>query len=301
MDIRFDNPLAAELCYALCKRMVLDRQAGSAGARAETFDDDAYYAWRAEELNAQFAENFDPRLLADKDVLDFGCGVGDLCFLAARSGARSVLGMELEQEGVDMGRARAEKERASLPVVPEFVRAPDPARIDLPDASIDVILCFDVLEHVMEVQSILSEWRRVLRPGGRVLIWWCPWFHPYGPHIESLVPLPWAHAVFSERILIDTCSRLYEMPDYQPRLWDFDAEGKRLPNKWLKMRSLPEVNKLTIAELERELARVGLSVGRREVQGFGSKLGRLTRPLTRLRQVQEFFAAAVIYELVRAP
>ncbi|ANY78289.1 hypothetical protein BB934_08615 [Microvirga ossetica] len=42
-------------------------------------------------------------------------------------------------------------------------------RIDLPDASFDVIICFDVLEHVDD-RKALGELLRVLRPGGLALL-----------------------------------------------------------------------------------------------------------------------------------
>jgi SAM-dependent methyltransferase len=42
--------------------------------------------------------------------------------------------------------------------------------IDLPDASIDVMLCAHVLEHVPDTDKALSELRRVLAPGGRLLL-----------------------------------------------------------------------------------------------------------------------------------
>jgi len=43
---------------------------------------------------------------------------------------------------------------------------------DLPlaDASFDVVVCTEVLEHVAEPAVVLAELRRVLRPGGRLLV-----------------------------------------------------------------------------------------------------------------------------------
>lgn len=41
-------------------------------------------------------------------------------------------------------------------------------RLPYPDASIDAILAFNVLEHIFNYSNLLSEIRRVLRPGGRV-------------------------------------------------------------------------------------------------------------------------------------
>lgn len=46
----------------------------------------------------------------------------------------------------------------------------DGSRIPLPDASVDHVLFTEVLEHVFEPVALLAEVRRVLRPGGSVLI-----------------------------------------------------------------------------------------------------------------------------------
>lgn len=42
--------------------------------------------------------------------------------------------------------------------------------LPIADASIDAVLCNQVLEHVFEPHAFLSEIRRVLRPGGRLLL-----------------------------------------------------------------------------------------------------------------------------------
>jgi len=272
---------------------MMKRRAG-ASARVETFDEGAYSDWRANELADQFEADFDGRILEGRDVVDFGTGEGDLAFHVAKYRPKSILGLEIDPEGVRIATERAAK--LELPVRPEF-RVSGASRVELPDASCDAILCFDVLEHVMDPRGIVKEWRRVLRPGGRLLIWWSPWFNPYGPHIESLVPIPWSHAIFSERVLIETCARVYEMADYEPRVWDFDEEGRRKPNKWRAMDALPEVNRLTIEGFERLLDEVGIAIVRRKIKGFSGRLARLSRPLTKIPRVQEFFTSAVIYDL----
>lgn len=103
----------------------------------------------------------------------------------------SVTGIDL-----DAGQIAAAQERlantAGTARNVKFLCTKEPTIIPLPSDSVDVILCFDVLEHVMHVQPILNEWYRVLRREGQVLIWWVPWLNAVGHHIESLVPIPWA-------------------------------------------------------------------------------------------------------------
>jgi SAM-dependent methyltransferase len=49
---------------------------------------------------------------------------------------------------------------------PEGARCEDITRLSLPDASLDVIVSSDVLEHVPELAAAFAETARVLRPGG---------------------------------------------------------------------------------------------------------------------------------------
>lgn len=288
--------LGGEICYALSRRMVLGRKRGDAGFNPATFDPAAYQNWRRKELETQFLSNFSKADVEGKTVLDFGCGEGDLSMLAAEMGAQRVIGRDLWPDRIASARERSAK--SPLAIKPEFSVPPRSDAIDLPDASVDVILCFDVLEHVMEYATIVREWDRVLRPGGKILIWWVPWYHPYGPHIESLVPVPWAHVLFSERALLKTCARIYAMPEFQPRLWDLDEQGRKKPNKWESMRALPDVNKLTMGRFETLLRRTPLRVARRRSRGFGtSGPARITHVFAALPVLREFFTSSVAYTL----
>ncbi|MGB0629778.1 MAG: class I SAM-dependent methyltransferase [Alphaproteobacteria bacterium] len=219
--------LSEKICFSLARKRVLQRQEGDAGERSATFDRDAYQDWRKSELEAQFRDHFSADDLVGMDVIDFGCGGGELSFIAAEMGAKSVIGLEVERSQYEMASAKAAA--STLENAPEFFHSSDTKSIDRPDASADVIMCFDVLEHILDYEEILPEWKRVLRPGGRVLIWWMPYFHPWGHHVESLVPVPWVHAAFSDRTVINTCARIYDMPEFKPRIWVWTQTGTKNP------------------------------------------------------------------------
>lgn len=64
-------------------------------------------------------------------------------------------------------------------------------RIALDDACADCVTCFTVLEHVPDQTATLAEMRRLLRPGGRLLLtvpnrWWI-----FETHGADLPLLPW--------------------------------------------------------------------------------------------------------------
>ncbi len=46
----------------------------------------------------------------------------------------------------------------------------DIAAIPLPDQSLDAILCTEVIEHVANPMTVLDEFRRLLKPGGKLLL-----------------------------------------------------------------------------------------------------------------------------------
>lgn len=287
-----------EICFRLSRRMVLARQPGEAGENPASFDANAYHDWRVNELRKQFFTHFKPEELAGHDVLDFGCGSGTLSLLAAEAGAASVIGIDLNRDLIEQAKQFCAHRRTKTQ--PRFIVAEDSKRIDLADDSIDVILCFDVLEHIIDYREIISEWQRVLRPGGRVFIWWVPWLNPYGHHIESLIPIPWAHVLFSERTLIECCARIYDLPEFKPRLWDADENGHKKPNKWRTLDRLPDLNRLTIGKFEKLCRHDDLQIASREIIGFGgSRLARMTRALTQIPKLNEFFCSRVVYRLQR--
>lgn len=88
-------------------------------------------------------------------LLDLGCGRQP--YKALLTSARDIVGLEL-----DSPRSRAEFPNADF-----FY---DGRHMPFPDAHFDSVLCNQVLEHVFEPDKFLSEIRRVLRPGGLLLL-----------------------------------------------------------------------------------------------------------------------------------
>lgn len=91
-----------------------------------------------------------------KDVADFGCGF-DASYM------RSVLGRVGSATLVDISLAADLKSRPGVSAIEG--KLPD-VLADLPDRSLDVILCMAVLEHLWEPGDTLAHCRRLLRPGG---------------------------------------------------------------------------------------------------------------------------------------
>jgi SAM-dependent methyltransferase len=94
-------------------------------------------------------------------VLDLGCGDGAFTALLAASGARPI--------GVEVAMAAVRRARERHPAL-DFRLAPIDGHLPLKDCSFDLVWCSEVIEHVADTARWLSEVRRVLVPGGRLLV-----------------------------------------------------------------------------------------------------------------------------------
>ncbi len=94
-------------------------------------------------------------------VLDLGCGAGEFTALAAEAGA-SVVGIEVAQ-------AALVRARTAHPGV-DFRSTEIDGPLPLADNSFELVWASEVIEHVADTARWLSEVRRVLVPGGRLLI-----------------------------------------------------------------------------------------------------------------------------------
>jgi SAM-dependent methyltransferase len=95
-----------------------------------------------------------------RDVLEAGFGEGYGADLLAGV-ARSVIGVDYDESAVHHVQARYPRVRA--------VRG-NLAELPLPDASVDVVVNFQVIEHLWDQSQFVRECARVLRPGGVLLM-----------------------------------------------------------------------------------------------------------------------------------
>nr|WP_294517718.1 methyltransferase domain-containing protein [uncultured Rhodopila sp.] len=101
-------------------------------------------------------------LCVGKDVLDVASGEGYGTALLAGV-ARRAVGVEIDAAAV--AHARASYTGDNL----EFLQG-DAVALPLGDAAFDVVVSFETLEHLRDQWAFLTEIRRVLRPGGRLII-----------------------------------------------------------------------------------------------------------------------------------
>lgn len=115
----------------------------------------------------RYAERF--RGLAGRS-LDVGCGVGFVChYLTLPPFRFAVHGVDISDEAIERTKQRlsplSERE-------PERFQRIETGQLPFADDHFSLVTCFDVLEHLDEsdIDQLVSEIRRVTRPGGQMLI-----------------------------------------------------------------------------------------------------------------------------------
>jgi SAM-dependent methyltransferase len=107
----------------------------------------------------RFAEPF----TRDKRVLDYGCGSGYGSAQIAASAAH-VTAVDVAEDAVAYAREQFGRDNLVF-------KAIDPTQgLPFDDASFETVLSFQVFEHVTDTASYLSEIRRVLAPGGQLVL-----------------------------------------------------------------------------------------------------------------------------------
>jgi 2-polyprenyl-3-methyl-5-hydroxy-6-metoxy-1,4-benzoquinol methylase len=160
--------------------------------------------WRAGRIWQERQQDERLRLIAryggalpGRRILDLGSGMGGTSVALGLAGA-APLAFEYNRAYCDIIRLRAARYDMSLPVV-------NGAGEQLPfgDTSFDLVIAWDVVEHVQNPALLLAELARVLHPGGRVLLTVINRFAFRDPHYHlpllNWLPRPLAEAIIERR------------------------------------------------------------------------------------------------------
>jgi ubiquinone/menaquinone biosynthesis C-methylase UbiE len=149
--------------------------------------------------------------LAERRVLDCGCGAGEY--------VRELLARGADAYGVEFDEGKLAAEAARDADLAARLSVGDLEALVFPDASFDLALLNEVLEHVPDDGAALSEVCRVLRPGGRLILLSPTRLYPFETHgvflrgtrrrVPHTVPgIPWIPLAVGRR-LFDYWARNY--------------------------------------------------------------------------------------------
>ena len=113
-----------------------------------------------------------PLNLRDRDILEVGCGTGlNTGYLASH--AKELIALDFSAGMLEQARAKTTARNV------RFVQCDIQLEWPLEKASVDLVVCMLVLEHIANLDHVFQEAARVLRPGGEFFV--CE-LHPFRQH-----------------------------------------------------------------------------------------------------------------------
>jgi ubiquinone/menaquinone biosynthesis C-methylase UbiE len=120
-------------------------------------------------------------------VLEVGCGPGRLSIQLARQHGLDVTGLDLDPAMIERARANAHGPRDGDGRRPSFLVG-DVASLAFPDESFDLVVSTLSMHHWADPAMSVAEIGRVLRPGGRAVVWDLrPGVVPFHTHVRDPV------------------------------------------------------------------------------------------------------------------
>jgi 2-polyprenyl-3-methyl-5-hydroxy-6-metoxy-1,4-benzoquinol methylase len=286
--------LSERVLYRLARRFYKSEAAHSNEMKKALEDRSEYNNYRLGQLDLILAAAGKYGIdIQNKVILDLGCNDGAISEGYLARGARELVGVDIDEAAITRARERNGSPNASF--IPCGTTS-----LPLDDSAFDIIICYDVFEHVSQPAAILDECHRVLKPGGTMLIGTWGWHHPFAPHLWSTMPVPWAHVFFSERTILRTCRRVFHSPWYSPTMHDVDENGRKIEGKFTNETiSTDYLNKLLIKDFERIFRESHFNY---EIhpQHFGSNYARWTKVFLKTPWLREFITSYIWVVLKKA-
>jgi len=152
-------------------------------------------------------------------VLDDGCGGGGMCVSFAEE-ARLVVGIEPGDRFRDVGTRLAAEKRVSNV---RFSYA-DGTALPFRDGTFNLVLSHSVIEHVANPLEYLREAKRVLAPGGIMLLNTAPYLSSSGSHLpkyKTPIPLP-LHLIVGRKAAFAAANWVGR---HKPHWFDVDSQS----------------------------------------------------------------------------
>lgn len=176
--------------------------------------------------------------LSGKKVLDAGCGRGNLSYLAHENG--------FDVTAIDLSKSSLKDSSFLFDWAGCDISLVEASLTDLPfeENEFDSVICSDVLEHVPDAKKAMSEIRRVLKPGGRLVL---------------TVPNPNTFDLFYEKFALRVLPEKKQIPIAYKRHYGLtDEEIEKFG--WAQKETYPHCQDFTLGKLKKFVKECGFEV-----------------------------------------
>lgn len=289
------------LCYQIASRWYRRRHKHLQGSAEDEFNPEDYWHWQMKTCETLYGKY--PGLdFRGKSVLDIGCGIGGrVCYIATK-GAKSVTGIDINHDEIDLAQQYcSEQMSAEHQKKIQFVKSREDSTPGL--GQFDVVLFADTLEHVKNPLDLLKTAYGLTKPGGVLYFGTAGWYHYNALHLKGIFP-PFAQLFFSDKTLIETVIRVLKQPYYIKTPWDSSPPWKRWEGITdIRDRPGEYLNKITLTQIRRLIKESPYEDGKLTVLGFSTKrpILRLFNVLAKVPIIQEAYHNYCVGRLVKGP
>lgn len=103
--------------------------------------------------------------LANREIIDLGCGGGILSEAMALAGAGNVLGIDMSDDCIHVAKQHGEGITNLNYRIAEIESLSETAK-----SSYDIVTCMEMLEHVPNPKNIIKASKALLKPGGKLFL-----------------------------------------------------------------------------------------------------------------------------------